>query len=89
MTFPKDAKTKEGAPFWSGPKRYPDAIQFDASNAHHINFVLPFANLVAANLGVPENRDVAQVTDMAASIEVAAYKATKIHVKLEGEEEKK
>ena len=23
LTFPKDAKTKEGNPFWSGPKRAP------------------------------------------------------------------
>jgi ubiquitin-activating enzyme E1 len=89
LTFPKDAKTKEGAPFWSGPKRYPEFIAFDPTNELHINFVLPFANLVATNLGVAECRDVNVVRDMAASVEVAAYKAAKVHVKLEGEEEKK
>lgn len=30
--FPRDSKTSSGAPFWSGPKRAPDAIKFDASN---------------------------------------------------------
>lgn len=89
LTFPRDAKTKEGNPFWSGPKRAPTHQQFDASNPLHINFIVPFANLIANNLGIAENRNVAQVTDMAASAVVPEYKAAKVHVKLEGEEEKK
>jgi ubiquitin-activating enzyme E1 len=32
FNFPKDSLTSSGAPFWSGPKRAPDAIVFDAAN---------------------------------------------------------
>ena len=33
--FPKDAVDKEGAPFWSGPKRCPTPIVFDPSVKEH------------------------------------------------------
>ncbi len=57
-----------------------------------MNFVLPFANLIAVALGVPENRDLTAVTEMAAAAEHAPYVAKKVEVeeeKKEGEEEKK
>jgi ubiquitin-activating enzyme E1 len=88
-TFPRDAKTKEGNPFWSGPKRAPTQQPFDHLNPHHINFVVPMANLIAENLGIPQNRNINEITDMAAAVEVAGYKQSKVVVKLEGEEEKK
>ena len=37
--FPKDAKDKEGAPFWSGPKRCPSPIEFKATENLHFEFV--------------------------------------------------
>ena len=37
--FPKDAKDKEGAPFWSGPKRCPTPIAFDVNNKQHVEFI--------------------------------------------------
>ncbi len=30
--FPRDSVTSTGAPFWSGPKRAPDNLVFDAEN---------------------------------------------------------
>lgn len=30
-SLPKDSVTSTGQPFWSGPKRAPDALQFDAN----------------------------------------------------------
>lgn len=31
-SLPKDAVTSSGQPFWSGPKRAPDALTFDSSD---------------------------------------------------------
>jgi len=31
-TFPEDAVTSTGAPFWSAPKRFPHALTFDAAD---------------------------------------------------------
>ena len=32
FSLPKDAKTSTGQPFWSGPKRAPDALTFNADD---------------------------------------------------------
>ena len=38
-TFPEDAKTSSGSPFWSPPKRFPRAIKFDCKDPMHMMFV--------------------------------------------------
>lgn len=50
--FPKDAETSTGTPFWSGPKRAPDALIFDASNPTHFGFIVAAANLHAFNYNI-------------------------------------
>ena len=55
--FPADHKDKDGNPFWSGPKRAPHPIHFDASDPLHVHFVESCANLIAFNLNIPQNKD--------------------------------
>ncbi|KAF2010116.1 ubiquitin-activating enzyme E1 [Aaosphaeria arxii CBS 175.79] len=50
--FPKDSTTGSGQPFWSGPKRAPDALKFDANNPTHFSYVEAGANLHAFNYGI-------------------------------------
>jgi ubiquitin-activating enzyme E1 len=50
--FPKDSTTGQGQPFWSGPKRAPDALKFDSANPTHVGFVIAAANLHAFNYGI-------------------------------------
>ncbi|GAW18652.1 hypothetical protein ANO14919_081330 [Xylariales sp. No.14919] len=50
--FPKDAVSSSGAPFWSGPKRAPDALKFDAKNPTHLGFIVAAANLHAFNYNI-------------------------------------
>ncbi|SCU92951.1 LADA_0G00518g1_1 [Lachancea dasiensis] len=50
--FPKDAKTSNGAPFWSGPKRAPEPQVFDLENPDHFHFIVAGANLRAYNYGL-------------------------------------
>ena len=38
-TFPEDAKTSNGSPFWSPPKRFPRAIKFDCKDPTHMMFI--------------------------------------------------
>lgn len=53
--FPKDSTTSSGAPFWSGPKRAPDPLRFDALNPTHIGYVVAAAHLHAFNYGINSN----------------------------------
>lgn len=36
-SLPRDLLTKEGVPFWSGPKRAPSPLEFDSSNVSFKN----------------------------------------------------
>ncbi|KAJ8115331.1 hypothetical protein ONZ43_g4692 [Nemania bipapillata] len=54
-TFPIDAVTSTGAPFWSGPKRAPVALKFDAKNPTHFGFIVAAANLHAFNYNINTN----------------------------------
>ncbi|KAL5629697.1 hypothetical protein BROUX41_001303 [Berkeleyomyces rouxiae] len=51
-TFPKDSTTSSGTPFWSAPKRAPDALKFDAANPTHFSFIVSAANLHAFNYDI-------------------------------------
>jgi len=50
--FPKDHLDSHGNPFWSGPKRAPEAQWFNPDDALHVHFVTAAANLIAFNLGI-------------------------------------
>ncbi|XP_073034407.1 ubiquitin-activating enzyme E1 1-like isoform X2 [Primulina eburnea] len=52
-TFPEDAATSSGAPFWSAPKRFPRALQFSTDDLSHLQFVLAGAILRAVVFGIP------------------------------------
>jgi len=84
--FPHDAKNKDGQPFWSGPKRAPSPIDFDASNETHIMYVKCFANLIAEGLKIEKVIDLAAITAMAKDADVPAYVPKKIKVQLPEEE---
>ena len=56
--FPKDSTTSGGSPFWSGAKRAPDPLKFDANNPTHLGFIVAAANLHAFNYGIkPPSND--------------------------------
>ncbi|KAH6635587.1 hypothetical protein B0J18DRAFT_419199 [Chaetomium sp. MPI-SDFR-AT-0129] len=50
--FPKDSTSSTGTPFWSGPKRAPDPLKFDAGNKTHFSFVEAATNLHAFNYNI-------------------------------------
>ncbi|PNY08188.1 ubiquitin-activating enzyme E1 1-like protein [Trifolium pratense] len=53
FTFPEDAATSTGAPFWSAPKRFPRPLQFSTSDLSHLNFVMSAAILRSESFGIP------------------------------------
>jgi ubiquitin-activating enzyme E1 len=63
--FPKDSTTSGGSPFWSGAKRAPDPLKFDANNPTH-GFIVAAANLHAFNYGIkpPSNDKAYYITEL-------------------------
>jgi ubiquitin-activating enzyme E1 len=52
-TFPEDAATSTGAPFWSAPKRFPRPLQFSTSDPSHLQFLMAASILRAETFGIP------------------------------------
>ena len=57
FNFPRDAKTKEGAPFQSGPKRQPTPLFFNPTDETELTFIVSAANLFAYTFGLEQQRD--------------------------------
>lgn len=55
--YPKDTLDSHGQPFWSGPKRCPDANGIDCNDVTHMGFIVSMANMIAFNLGIKGSTD--------------------------------
>ncbi|XXG44320.1 hypothetical protein AAC387_Pa01g4156 [Persea americana] len=53
FTFPEDAATSTGAPFWSAPKRFPRPLQFSSRDPSHLQFIMAASILRAVTFGIP------------------------------------
>eukprot|EP00879_Flechtneria_rotunda_P011893 GHRR01012422.1.p1 GENE.GHRR01012422.1~~GHRR01012422.1.p1 ORF type:complete len:887 (+),score=280.88 GHRR01012422.1:1076-3736(+) len=79
-TFPEDAITSTGAPFWSAPKRFPHVVKFDAADPAHASFMQAAAILKAEVYGIarPEwAADPAAVAAVAAKVAVPEFQPRK------------
>ncbi|KAJ2902031.1 E1 ubiquitin-activating protein, partial [Coemansia aciculifera] len=85
FNFPKDTVTSSGQPFWSPPKRAPDAIAFDPSNSVHVDFVVAAANLYAFTFGLKGSRDRDYIKAAAAAVDVPPF-TPKSGVKIQANE---
>ncbi|KAL1196930.1 Ubiquitin-activating enzyme E1 2 [Cardamine amara subsp. amara] len=68
-TFPEDAATSTGAPFWSAPKRFPRPLQFSSTDLTHINFVMAASILRAETFGIPTPEWAKTPTGLAEAVE--------------------
>ncbi|XP_062197173.1 ubiquitin-activating enzyme E1 2-like [Phragmites australis] len=53
FTFPEDAMTSSGAPFWSAPKRFPRPLEFSSADPSQLSFLLAASKLRAETFGIP------------------------------------
>ena len=76
---------EDGQKFWSGPKRCPVPIKFDPNDQLHVSYVASFANLLAFNLKMKQNRDLAYIAKVANNTKVEEFKP-KTGMKIQTEE---
>jgi len=55
--FPPDQVTSTGSLFWSGPKKCPKVLNFDAEDKTHFDFVEAASNLRARVFGIKGSKD--------------------------------
>lgn len=73
FNLPPDAKTTTGQPFWSGPKRAPKPLVFDAHNELHMAYIVAAANIHAFNYGLHGSTDMAHIADVASQVQVPEF----------------
>lgn len=74
LRLPADKVDESGAPFWSGTKRIPSPIEFDAEDPLHMSFILSAANLRAAMLSAPgATTDPEAIKALLADVEVIPF----------------
>ena len=78
--FPADQVTKEGTLFWSGTKRCPHPLEFDDSDAIHLDFVLAAARLRADVYGLKPSEDLAAVKAMLAKVAIVPFKPKEVKI---------
>jgi len=71
--FPPEQLTTSGAPFWSGPKRCPKPIKFDANEDMHLSFIESAANLYAFNFNVKGSRDKSYILKILKDVHVPEF----------------
>merc|ERR1719310_829155 len=71
--FPPDQVTSTGSLFWSGPKKCPKVLNFDAEDKTHFDFVEAAANLKAEIYGIEKNKDRAVIRSIVAKVNVPAF----------------
>ncbi|KAK4050411.1 E1 ubiquitin-activating protein [Microbotryomycetes sp. JL201] len=72
-SLPRDLITKEGTPFWSGPKRAPEPLTFDYNDSTHFAFIVAAANLHAFNYGIEGTRDEAHLRKALDAVKVPEF----------------
>jgi len=77
IDYPKDYLNKDGSKFWSGSKRLPHPIKYDANNNLCFSFVKNFAIILVRCLGVPIINDDNYIKRISTNIKITFFNQTK------------
>jgi len=87
--FPKDAKNKSGAPFWSAPKRFPTAVRFNPEDPTHMQYIMAGANLKASTFSIPrprQSRKTDYLKELVGKVDVPEFVPSSKKIKTEEDE---
>lgn len=73
FNFPPGMLTSTKAPFWSGTKRQPQPLEFDANDSEHLAFVIAAANLRAFNYSLHGDRDPARFKAVLKTVDIPPF----------------
>ena len=71
--FPKDHVNSKGERFWSGNKRCPHALNFDATRTSHLDFIVSASNLLAFIYQIPQSRDRDMIAKFVSTLSVPDF----------------
>ena len=69
----KDSLNEEGTKYWTGDKRFPHPLPFNAENENALLFVKKYAQILARNLNIPIIDDDKQIIKIISKIKIEEY----------------
>jgi len=81
--FPEDHITSTGAKFWSGPKRFPHAVNFDPEDTLHMDFIISASKLLAETYNIDPHLELHTVKEVLKTIHVPEFVPKKIAIQTE------
>jgi len=73
FNFPPDKLTENQQPFWSGPKKCPQPLDFSINDPLHLDYVFAAANLKAEMYGIAQVRNREAVAEMVCHVDVPEF----------------
>ncbi|MCQ2819299.1 MAG: ThiF family adenylyltransferase [archaeon] len=80
--FPEDYKNKDGSMFWSGSKRVPHPIKYDAKNNLCFLFVKNYSIILARTLGIQAKTDDKYIEEVSSKIVIPAFVPKTVAIKV-------
>lgn len=69
----KDSLNEEGTKYWTGDKRFPHPLPFNAENENALLFVKKYAQILARNLNIPIIDDDKEIIKIISKIKIEEY----------------
>jgi len=86
-SFPLEQKTEAGQLFWSGPKRFPQILNFDPEEPVSLSFVVSASNIFASAFGLDYCLDINKIKAISKAVNLPKFELKKITISEEGKEE--
>eukprot|EP01007_Sphenomonas_quadrangularis_P000835 NODE_168_length_1941_cov_75.507400_g126_i0.p1 GENE.NODE_168_length_1941_cov_75.507400_g126_i0~~NODE_168_length_1941_cov_75.507400_g126_i0.p1 ORF type:complete len:617 (-),score=283.06 NODE_168_length_1941_cov_75.507400_g126_i0:90-1910(-) len=83
FNFPLETVTSSGERFWSGPKRPPNPLAFDAADSTHVDFVYAAAMLRAKVFAIAQVLPRPQASSVAAAVAVPDFVPRKAAIQVD------
>ena len=85
--FPPDYKNKDGSMFWSGSKRVPHPIRYDANDSLCLSFVKNYAVILARALSISANESDEYIKTVSAKVNIPAFTPKNVFIKVNDNDE--
>ena len=84
--FPADYKNPDGSMFWSGSKRVPHPIPYDANDPLCLMFVKEYAIILARALSIEAKTDDAYIKEVSSKIKIPEFIPKNINIKVKDDD---
>ena len=84
--FPENYTNPDGSLFWSGSKRVPHPIPYDANEPLCFMFVKEYAIILARALSIPAKNDDAYIKEVSSKVQIPPFVPKKINIKVKDDD---